>query len=219
MKNLLLLLTSIVLIISCSKKTGNEWFADQYNVSVKTFNQCVDEWGGTKIAQDQEKDDREAWRVAKYIGSKGFLGFFQPSCDGSIKQEFINYKTAYLSAPINGKPSEECKQWRKPKALRSLSKKNCLLEDFLLLHLEGGLTPEEISIKNAEINAPYYTKIEQEKNKREQEKNKRRQQCAAKRHPCDYGNGSLDRLCMSQPGSWIDSDYFFYCPVEYRRRY
>ena len=169
MKNLLLLLTSIVLMTSCSSesdmRTSSEVLAEKYNVSVKKFDQCVDVWG---------KSDESAYRrVAEYIGSKGIFGFFQPSCDGSIKEEFENYKITYLSAPIYGKTSGECEDWRDPKAHRTLAKKNCLLEDFLLLHLEGGLTPEEISIKNAEINSPYYAakaaKIEQENARIEQE--------------------------------------------------
>ena len=205
MKNLLLLLTAMVLMTSCSSdmRTSSEILAEKYNLSVEKFDQCVDEWG--------RSDERTYRRVAEYIGSKGIFGFFQPSCDGSIKEGFENYKTTYLSAPIYGKASEECKEWRNPKAASSLAKKNCLLEDFLLLHLEGGLTPEEISIKNALINAPYYAKIEQEKNRY-------RQQCAAKRHPCDNGNGRLDRLCMSQPAAWRDTG-FFSCPREFRRQY
>ena len=83
---------------SCSSesdwKTNSEILAEKYNVTVKKFDQCVDVWG---------KSDELAYRsVAEYIGSKGIFGFFQPSCDGSIKEEFENYKTIYLSAPIYG---------------------------------------------------------------------------------------------------------------------
>ena len=208
MKNLLLIVTSLVFITSCSSdyETSSEVLAAKYNMSVKKFEQCVDEWG-----KDNERDYR---RVGQYIGSKGIFGFFQPSCNGSIKEKFKNYKTAYLSAPIYGETSQECEDW-KPDGLFDNFRKNCLLEDFLFLHRERGLTLKEISIKNASANIPYNSKVAQEKQGARERLAKR---CSAVRHPCDKGKGSLERLCMMPPHYWSDTGYFD-CPVELRRRY
>jgi len=139
---------------SSDSRPAGERLADKYNVSVKKAEQCMNEWDSSG------ERNREA--LLEYIGSKGIFGFFQPSCDGSIKEKFKNYKTAYLSAPIYGETSQECEDWTSG-ALFDFRKKNCLLEDFLFLHRERGLTLKEISIKNASENIAYIAKIEQEK--------------------------------------------------------
>jgi len=191
---------------SSDSRTAGDRLADKYNVSVKKAEQCLAEWNSY--------GERNYETLLEYIGSKGIFGFFQPSCDGSIKEKFKNYKTAYLSAPIYGETSQECEDW-KPDGLFDNFRKNCLLEDFLFLHRERGLTLKEISIKNASANIPYNSKVAQEKQGARERLAKR---CSAVRHPCDKGNGSLERLCMMPPHYWSDTGYFD-CPVELRRRY
>jgi hypothetical protein len=160
---------------SKSEKDINKELADYYEVSVKKVEQCKDVWTNSKYR----------WNNFEYLlgyiyRSKGFFGFFKPSCDGSIKEDFENYKSAFLSAPVNGQTSQECEDWDSVNSMKK--KKNCLLEDFIFLYLEGGLSIEEIAFENDSANTPYKIKLEKEAAEREARKKSRKRS-----EPCEGG--------------------------------
>ena len=198
-KNLLITLVAFGLIgCSVEKEATNKELAKLYGVSVKKVEQCQFVWRNTDY-----RYDNTGYLLGYIERSWGIFGFFKPSCDGTIKAEFENYKSAFLSAPINGQTSQECENWRSDNFFGKTKKRNCLLEDFIYYRLEDNLSIEDISNKNASENIAYIAKIEQEKKAIREEYEKGFRPC----HPSELSNidraYGIKRTCDAN-GQYVD---------------